>query len=85
MLMGVDVVGDTVYQAARIEAVVRGDPVRERFVVKGFAVFELEPEEVRVQGEERKTRRFDVYLDMSEVMKRIAEVAAAAGKVEESN
>ena len=72
--------GDTVYQAARIEAVVKGDPERERFVVKGFAVFELEPEGVRGEGEERKTRRFDVYLDTSEMMKRVGEVAA--GKFE---
>ena len=72
----VEVVGNTIYQAATISYVVKGDP--EKVVVKltGFAVFCRAP-----VGEEEagKVARFEVYLDPAPLKERL-QVAAEAKK-----
>lgn len=65
-----DVLPDKIYQVARISYKVKGDPAKETFIVPGLAVFHKKPEDTKIH-------RFDVYIDISPVFKRIQEVAAS--------
>lgn len=67
-LVSVDVVGDKVYQEATISYVVKGDETREKFTIPGLAVLHRTLDGKRVY-------QLDVYTDMSDVMKRIGDVA----------
>ncbi|KAI5840881.1 hypothetical protein BZA05DRAFT_407259 [Tricharina praecox] len=65
-----------VYQAADITYVVKGDPKREVFTVRGLAVCDW-PEEAEGEGGVMRAQRMQIFLDPSAVFARMGEVAAA--------
>ncbi|KAH8549516.1 hypothetical protein BGW37DRAFT_469038 [Umbelopsis sp. PMI_123] len=60
-----------IYQVARVIYKVTNDPFGEPIVIPGLAVFHKAPEDSKIS-------RFDVYIDISPVIKRKQDVAAAA-------
>ncbi|VUC28707.1 unnamed protein product [Clonostachys rosea] len=65
-----DVVGDRIYQAAKIRYLVKGDdPGQGVIEIPGFAVFNVEHGE----GEKIRCYKAEIFLDPSPVFKRIAE------------
>lgn len=65
----------TIYQAAKIRYVVKGDDRQEQAIeIRGFAVFSLRPVNAGDgNGEELKCWRAETYLDPTEVFNRITE------------
>ena len=45
----IDVLLDKIYQEATIEYIVKGDPEKERIIVRGFAVFHKLVEDEKMQ------------------------------------
>lgn len=69
LFVSVDVVGDKVYQEVTVSYVVKGDETREKFTIPGMAVMHR-------TSDGKKVRQFDVYLNPSDVVKRMGDVAS---------
>jgi len=72
-----ETVGDTIYQAADITYVVKGDPDATPILIHGMANYFRKPAGEKEAG---KVARFEVYLDSLPLVKRMEEVAAFEAK-----
>jgi hypothetical protein len=72
-----ETVGDTIYQAADITYVIKGDPESIPVKIHGMANYFRKPAGAEETG---KLARVEVYLDTFPLVKRMGEVAALAVK-----
>ncbi|KIY47224.1 hypothetical protein FISHEDRAFT_45741 [Fistulina hepatica ATCC 64428] len=66
-----DIVGSTIYQAAQIKYVVKGDSEHKVIDIPGFAVFHMDGD---VFTQDSRMSLFEVYLDPSPLHQRFTEV-----------
>jgi hypothetical protein len=72
-----ETVGDTIYQAADITYVIKGDPEAVPILIHGMANYFRKPVGAEEEG---KIARFEVYLDSLPLVKRMEEVAVLGAK-----
>ena len=77
MVTFTETVGDTIYQAADITYVIKGDPEAIQIKIHGMANYFRKPAGAEEAG---KVARLEVYLDSLALVKRMEEVAALEAK-----